>query len=303
MAFPWEGYACTVPGKGVTGTCSVLDTIHHVTHTPAALRIVEDQKITRGLIYDECSLNATRTMVVWLSPNQWVNGSRYGNVEYTFDFASLVKDQKIYWVEAHTGHKPHACRFLVTDEKVGHLPVQLYNPETDKGPLRYAKGVWYWNYTYTGEFLMRDQLWLADCTKIDFIRHHDQFCSIGGCNDRGKTGERAAGRVVAQILSRNLTSINKPLMITDPKKALSNGVETGLSRIVIALQADSGKLDGPLKSNESVDAALRAALLQYASGQASAAIDTASLIGSDDIFRKRLAKMVENHFGVQSSVL
>ena len=83
MAKPWTRYACKIPGKGVTGTCSVMDVVHHVTHTPAALRIIEDQKISRGLIYDKCSLRDSRTTVVWLSPNQWVNGSRYGNVEFT----------------------------------------------------------------------------------------------------------------------------------------------------------------------------------------------------------------------------
>jgi hypothetical protein len=169
--------------------------------------------------------------------------------------------------------------------------------------LRYAKGVWYWNFTYTGEFLLREQLWLVDCTKIDFIKHHNDFCSMGGCNDRGKTGERAAGRVTAQILARNITAVNDALIRTEPKKALSDGVEMGLSRIVRALKADSGKLKGPLKSDDSVDAVLRAALLQHAGGQLNAAIETISLIGSDDIFRQRLAKMVEKHFGIKSADL
>jgi hypothetical protein len=74
-----------------------------VTHTLAALRIIEDQKISRGLIYDKCSLRDSRTTVVWLWPNKWVNGSRLGNIEFTYEFKSLVKSQKIYWVEAHTG--------------------------------------------------------------------------------------------------------------------------------------------------------------------------------------------------------
>jgi hypothetical protein len=76
-----------------------MDVVHHVTHTSAALRILEDRKISRGPIYDECSLNDSRTTVVWLSPNQRVYGSRYGNVEFTFDFNALVNGQKIYWLE------------------------------------------------------------------------------------------------------------------------------------------------------------------------------------------------------------
>jgi hypothetical protein len=264
-----------------------MDVVHHVTHTPAALRIIEDRRITRGLIYDKCSLNDSRTTVVWLSPNRWVNGSRYGNVEFTYDFEGLANRRKIYWVEVHTGYSPHACRFLITDEDVAQLPVLPYDPVSDEGPLRKADGIWYWNFKYTGEFLLQDPLRLSDCTRVEFIKHHDDFCALGGCNDRGKDGAGAAGRVIAQILSRDISTIDKPLIETDPEKALSSGVDTGLSRILNALKATSGTLDGPLKSHDSVDAALRAALLQYASGEASAAVETASLVGSDDIFRKR----------------
>jgi hypothetical protein len=280
-----------------------MDVIHHVTHTPAALRIIEDQKIARGLIYDECSLNDSRTTVVWLSPNRWVNGSRYGNVEFTFDFQGLAKPRKIYWVEVQTKYQPHACRFLVTDQDVDHLPVQPYDPLTDEGPLRQADGVWYWNFTYTGEFLLEAPIWLSDCTRVEFIKHHDVYCALGGCNDRGKDGSRSAGRVIAHILSRSTSAIDEPLVDTDPKRALSAGVDTGLQRIQLALKAMSGKLDGALKSNDSVDAVLRAALLQLASGEVNAAVETTRLIGSDDIFRKRLAAMVKEHFGLESEVL
>ena len=120
-----------MPGKGVAGTCTVMMVAHHVTHTPAALRILEDGKITRGLIYDECALNNSRTTVVWLSPNEWYWGSRYGSVEFTFNFSDLVKARKIYWVEAQIGYKPPARRFLITDQDVKHLPVQFYGMRID----------------------------------------------------------------------------------------------------------------------------------------------------------------------------
>ena len=64
MTKPWKLYACIVPAAGVTGTCTVLSTVHHVTHTNLALRILADGKITRGLIYDESILNDSRTTVV-----------------------------------------------------------------------------------------------------------------------------------------------------------------------------------------------------------------------------------------------
>jgi hypothetical protein len=92
-------------------------------------------------------------------------------------------------------------------------------------------------------------------------------------------------------------------MTTNPKKALSFGVDRGLSRILLVLGASVGELEGPLKTDVSVDAALRAALLQYATGEVNAAKQTASLIGSDEIFRKRLSNLVEDHFGLKSEVL
>jgi hypothetical protein len=97
--------------------------------------------------------------------------------------------------------------------------------------------------------------------------------------------------------------LDEALIVTNPKESLSTGVDTGLSRIQSALGATSGHLDGALKSSDSVDAALRAALLQYSSGELNAAKGTVSLIGSDNIFRERLASMVENHFGLKSGVL
>ena len=303
MAQPWNTYACTVPGKRTTGTCTVMDIVHHVTHTPAALRIVEDGKIARGLIYDECALNDSRTTVVWLSPNEWYWGSRYGSVQFTFDFKDLVKGRKVYWVEAQTGYKPPACRFLISDQEVKHLPVQLYDAAREEGPLRYVDGVWYWNHSLTGEFLLEASLLTSECRKVDFIRHHAQFCAIGGCSDQGKEGDGAAGRVIAYILSRKTGVIDAPLIVTAPKKVLSSAVERGLSRICMALGAISGKLNGPLNSNTSVDAALRAAMLQYAEGERNAAVETVKLIGSDDLFRKRLGSMVEAHFGVKSEVM
>jgi hypothetical protein len=97
--------------------------------------------------------------------------------------------------------------------------------------------------------------------------------------------------------------IDKPLIETDPKKALSTAVERGLSHICMALGAISGKLSGPLASSTNVDSALRAALLQYAEGERKAANETVKLIGSDDLFKKRLGVMVESHFGLKSSFL
>jgi hypothetical protein len=264
-----------------------MDEMHHVTHAPAALRILEDAKISRRLISDKCSLNDSRTTVVWLSPNRWIFGSIYGNVESTYDFKALVKGRKIYWVEVHTVYNPHACRFLITNEDVGHLPVQPYDPTQEEGPLRCDEGVWYWNWTYTGEFMLQSTVWLTDCQRVDFIKHHDRICSIGGCNDLGKDGYQAAGRVIAYILSRGTNVI----------KLEKASLDRGLFEIRVSLGASAGKLAGPIKVDVNVDAVLRAALLQYAMGEFSAAKQTASFIGSDEIFKNRLSNLAKTTLG------
>jgi hypothetical protein len=138
---------------------------------------------------------------------------------------------------------------------------------------------------------------------LDFIKHHDKFCALGGCGDHGSNGDRASARAIAYILSRGLPVIDQPLIDTDPKKALSTAVERGLSRLCAGLGAMSNKLSGPLKIDSSVDTTLRAALLQFALGEGQSAKETAKLIGSDDLLRARLAQMVEDHFGLKSDVL
>jgi hypothetical protein len=107
---------------------------------------------------------------------------------------------------------------------------------------------------------------------------------------------------MAYVLSRRLDVIDRPLTVTDPKPALSFAAERGLSRICLGLGAVSSKLSGSLKTDASVDAALRATLLQYAIGDGKAAKETAKLIGSDDLLRGRLAELVHDHFKLETNV-
>lgn len=300
MTTPWKPYACTVPAAGVAGTASVLSTVHHVTHTGPALRILADGQVTRGLIYDECILNDSRTTVVWLSPNNWHNGSRYGSVQFTFNFADIVARRKIYWVEVRK-YKNHAYRFMISDKDLSKLPVTPYDPTKEEGPLRQVGGVWYWNSEHTAEFLLDSSLILHFCKKIDFVKHHEKMCAApGGCGQLGQDGTNAAGRVLAFLLSRDLRGLNDTLIVTDPKAALSTAAQRGILK---AYEDLSRNLGGPAKSNDDVDAALRAALLQLAAGEETHAQATAKLIRSDDLLCRRLAELVKRHFKLESTAL
>ncbi|MHC2801176.1 hypothetical protein ACVMII_000922 [Bradyrhizobium diazoefficiens] len=91
MPKPWTEYVCALPTLASrVGACVKLDRIYHVTHTNSALRILDDREVGKRLISDESVLNKTRTTVVWLSPDFWNDGFRYGNVRFAYDFADIV---------------------------------------------------------------------------------------------------------------------------------------------------------------------------------------------------------------------
>ena len=221
-------------------------------------------------------------------------------MQFTFDFSDIAARRKIYWVEARK-YKRDAYRFIISDQDLSNLPVTAYDPVMEDGPLRQFNGLWYWNSLHTAEFMLDSSLILHFCKKIDFILHHDRFCAApGGCGDLGSDGTKAAGRLLAFLLSRGFRGFNELLIETVPKSALSTAAERGISQ---AYRQLSGSNAGPANANDDVDAALRAALLQYAVGETVLAQATAKLISSDDLLRRRLAELVKSHFKLETSVL
>jgi hypothetical protein len=221
-------------------------------------------------------------------------------VQFTFDFSDIAARRKIYWVEARK-YKRDAYRFIISDQDLSNLPVTVYDPVTEDGPLRQFKGLWYWNSVHTAEFMLDASLLLHFCKKIDFILHHDRFCAApGGCGELGSDGTKAAGRLLALLLSRGFRGFNDSLIETIPKSTLSTAAERG---ILQAYRQLFGGVSGPAKTNGDADTALRAALLQFAVGETALAQATAKLIGSDDLLRERLAELVKRHFKLETSVL
>lgn len=86
-----------------------------ICHVSDAFRMLEDGRIRSNLIWDERKLNNTRTCVSWLSPNHWSDGSLYGNIEFHFDWRTLIEGKNFFWVEAMP-YNPHAFRILITDK-------------------------------------------------------------------------------------------------------------------------------------------------------------------------------------------
>jgi hypothetical protein len=300
---PWKAFALTIPGVNGVGSGSRLRTVKHVTHTASALRILEDGRIHRGLIYDESMLNAHRTTVTWLSPNHWHNGFRYGNVEFSFDFDQLVGTRCLYWVES-IGYQPPACRFFVTDRDVASLHLSPYDPDTAKGPLQRISGEWWWNSNVTLEIMLDGDLDLQNCCKIDFVKHSDNQCAIDWkiCSEMGQLPGPAAARVIAGVLGRGLTTIDH-LLVNSTANDVSSGMHIGLSHLPLMLGAQAGKLSGPIKRKKRADILLRAALVQLSVGQKEAARKTVRVLASDEIVLAALARLTKAHVGVPSSLL
>lgn len=205
----WEQYCVGEPSSTPNWTntdCCPLDTVYHIAHVSDAYRIFEDRRIRATLVQDESKLNKTRSSVTWLSPNTWSNGSFYGNIRFEVDWRELIEGKKFYWVEAMK-YSPVAYRILITSDKPA-LDLELYRPEKDKGPLYYdsANDAWYCNRDLTGEFMLDEDLSLAECKTVEFENHHDRICKKEGssCKDLGLERYQAGARLLSRLIAQNV---------------------------------------------------------------------------------------------------
>ena len=196
----WTRFAVGRPRtRSNWGKCQPLTSVFHVTHIHHALNILSDNKISPQLIYDDSRLNTKRILVVWISPNDWTNGFRYGNVKFELDWSSLVAGKRFYWVGAMK-YQPPACRILVTDQdRDGKL--LRYDPTLGDGPWwhKTARDKHYWNGEYCLEFMFEGPIQLTSVKSLRFVRHHPNMCSIDyrSCPDRGLVAQRSAARFLA----------------------------------------------------------------------------------------------------------
>lgn len=207
---PWKRYkvgSISSNPKWTNPACVPLSKISHVAHISTALRIIEDGRIRADLVSDESILRTRRMRVVWLSPNDWVDGFRYGNIRFTFDWTRLIASKKYYWVKSITSYKPPACRILITNEDHSAL-LKSYDPTVGDGPwLQRNSEEHFWNGTYTLEVLVEDDLFMQNVIKIDFVKHHGNMCcnDRGTCPDMGKSVQTASIEFIASLISRNLS--------------------------------------------------------------------------------------------------
>lgn len=267
----WTKYSVGSWHKGGSRDCAHLPTVTHVTHVQPALTALRDGGLKPQLIYDESRLNTDRILVIWLSPNDWHNagGFRYGNIAFDFPWPDLIDGMRFYWVGAMP-YSPSACRILITDQD-RHDLLKPYEPLLGDGPWWQSKktGNNYWNGEYCLEFMLEQELMIEQVSKLRFVKHHPNRCSIDyrTCRECGQEADQAAARFLAGACARRLLARHPSLWVKNNKSDKPNEALDYawlILRITIANTMLKTSWDGPIKGeSKKAQAQARAAMGAY----------------------------------------
>lgn len=200
--------------KIFVNTAKEFSEVYHITHLSAAKHLLESHKIHPQLIQDQSALNGEMIKVVWLSPNEWINGSLYGNIRFSYNFNDLINNKKFYAVEVMNDYNPPACRILISDKEYQNHPVlKPYNPYIEfDGPWHIdAEGRNFYYEHCNIEFMFESDLDLSSAFKIDFVSHHSRFCNIHAntsCPDRNMSYTAAKLFFISHLVANDLRIAN-----------------------------------------------------------------------------------------------
>jgi len=294
MSKPWKKFSVGVPSSPPRWqpNCQYLNSVAHVTHIETALRIVEDRRLRADLVFDKSKLNNERIRVVWLSPNNWdgAGGFRYGNIRFHFDWATLVEGKRSYWVES-IAYGIEACRILITDADYSHA-LEPYDPTVGDGPwwIYPLDGEHYWNGEYCLEIMLEGDIDLERASKVDFVRHHSDRCSIDyrSCRSRGYSADVGGAEFVAAVVSRGLSLALPGIVLEDESLGPKPGwaLETAVSRLLRRCDKIGVNCTGIVGHKDPAASALARAVLASL-GNAGIAKDfarlTAQFMSKDDL--------------------
>ena len=177
---------------------------------PVALEILRSGYLNPRLVYDKSKLNQRRITVTWLSPKLWKAGSRYGNIQFVFDWKKLGggDGKRFYWVES-IDYNPPACRILITKQDHSNEPDLIeFDPTIGDGPWWWDKGTdkHWWNGDYCLEIMAEGKLPITKCEKVAFVDHHRHGCCIDHkkCPYKGLDKEQAAALFLAATISQEI---------------------------------------------------------------------------------------------------
>ncbi|MBZ0154210.1 MAG: hypothetical protein K8J09_22010 [Planctomycetes bacterium] len=204
-------------------TCAPFDTITHTTHVLPAVEVLRTGSFEPRLVYDNSRLNEHRIPVVWLSPNHWTVGYRYGNVQFAFPFAKLLEGRDAYWVEI-ARYKIPVPRILLTEkDRKKHPGLTRYDPKSGDGPWWFDGTRHYFNSTVCVEFMVEGEVRLADVSEVGFVDHHVRYCCVTptspkNCRELGGPAEDGARRFLARVASEGVAAATVPFDATLPSR-------------------------------------------------------------------------------------
>lgn len=278
-----------------------FSTVYHVTHIPSSKYLLETKKISPNLIQDKSKLNTERIKVIWLSPNNWSEGSLYGNIRFSYDINEIIKNKNFYAVEVITEYNPEACRILITSKKyTNHKTLCKYDPyKKYSGPWYIdSKGVNYYNKSYNIEFMFEDDLYILDAKEIDFVKHHDRFCNIyhdGSCKYLGRSKKISEIIFVSHIIGNDIPLDNIYFNNFKDKvgeiKCVYNDILRRLSKCT--------KFEGKLKSNNIKVQICKSVLDLIGKEKDKKALLLSKSFNSKDDLEKSLRKIFCKYFNVK----
>jgi hypothetical protein len=282
-----------ISGKIGSLGCKLMNNVSHVAHIDTAVEILRTGRIKSSLIFDESKLNTERIKVIWLSPNEWVDGYLYGTIRFNFDVNRLFSEDKklkFYWVEVMT-YTPHACRILVTSKE---YDLEKYKLEpydlTDKN------GIWwydteekkhYFNNNFTLEIMFEvDNIALKEHSFIDLVKHHRDYCNMKKkldndiCLEQKDEIELIGAKFLNALIVHNFKSSPKNKITIVGLSFGKNLIATMIKKLEKDISGSSSL--GKLELNDKEKKVFLYAILNfYASGQISE-IDTLTKILSKD---------------------
>jgi hypothetical protein len=89
----------------------------------------------------------------------------------------------------------------------------------------------------------------------------------------------------------------------DPKRQLSDAVDTGVNGIMLLLGSDADPFTGGIRTEASRKAVLRGALALYGADQRASALDLVALLHSKEVFEAALQEIVNDHFDISGWTL
>ena len=281
-----------------------FDTVSHVTHIDYALNIVRAGLLQPRLVGDKSKLNQRRILVSWLSPNDWFQGYRYGNVAFRFNWHKLVADRNVYWVEKMDEYRPVACRFLITEKNYdGDKDFQRYDQTKDLGPWQYRKSDrrHYRNKSICLEFMIEAEVMIDDCLETNFVKHHPSFCCVDPerCPTLGMSALQAGPLFLAGLLGQGLATDS--LHMSLEKKGVSIA-GTALRQAYQGVDDDLNglKATGKVTSSDAVSTALaRAVLSAYSRGDQTEKERLARLFASPEELTSSVKALVAAAFAVK----